>query len=475
MEPATAPARPVTLLALAGAVTLAAVLWVQTRDLPFFGDSSAWLSAVAGFDSPLYAFDPALAVYRPAQHLVLWFLVHTGLDRSGFALVPGLVLHVCFVLAVLKLARTLQLDRRGQGAAVATILCFPAVHALDWVVAVSTPARALCTVLAVDAAIRHARAPRRATGLAIVGWSLASMLAHEQGFATAGLAAVAWWRCRPVGSRVRFDVWIGAGLAFAAAWAAFLLLRPSRVHAVKQLAALPANVAHAVLAFAPADLRIFSLEALRGHHGVGMTGLVLVAGAGAAALLVWKTHRLGRTLLLLTALDCLLAVASTGFSQRYAYGPAAFVALGIGAAWSDWQHVLQPRRIAIAIASCVLWLLWLQDAREELAEARAGGAIVRAVTADAIAVRQSAPSELLLIDLPPDTGREQGVGLFRWGGRELLKRVGLGEPFTCVCTQIPSGGTDMQLVDDAAIARRVAAGAIALRFDERTVRLIRSD
>ncbi|MFO1012068.1 MAG: hypothetical protein U1F29_18565, partial [Planctomycetota bacterium] len=374
------------------ALAVVVLAWTGVKDAPFLSEDWTHLAEARGDAGWWSAFDLAREPLRPLQHLVFHVLASSGAPDPVSARALSFAMHVAacalvFFLA-LELLRGVAKDdaertRAASGAALLFALA-PNVKGLAWTAAISTPARAVFLLAALLAFARALRTGSRGARAAFVACFLLALLAHESAIVLPALC-VAWAVCAPspsstpstpstgstraakrstpparaadelapaAGLRAAFDRAVAAlkrpelALVVLAAllyvvYSAFL--RPERHHGLKSLDSLPANVVKASLALVPELVRANVVEFLRAHPGAGgLAGaglLFAVLGALAAWILV-RGNALARFALVAVALDLVLPVLSTGFTQRYAYFGSACAALALGAwaarTWKPW-------------------------------------------------------------------------------------------------------------------------------------------
>ena len=476
-----------TTIALSIALTLSlrAVL-----PLPFLSEDWNHLEAARALPTLGAALDPAREPLRPVQHLLFFALSRADDPSPALARMPALLAHLVSAVLVASLAaRALRADpatarAAGGAAAVAALLflAFPNVKSLAWPAAVGGPVRACFALGALTAFAARERRPGAANAVAFVGCALAALLAHESGVLVPAFAAL-WVLAAADGAGdllrrarglARDPAFLAAAL-LALGWAAALALRPQRHHAVRELAALPANGAKALFALFPEVLRVPLIDGLRGEHGTA--ALAVSAAALLAVALAWgrlcaRGSRTTRFAALAIGLELALPAATTGFVQRYAYLASALAALAIAAAIgrSATAPADPAARAPLAwLAAAALALAWCYDQTLDAYDYAAAGRVHREVIATARAARaEAAPgTRIALLDLPDMGGAERDLPLFNWGSRQAFAAHGLDGPWSWWRTRPYATGTDVEPVDQAAIEAARAQGVVVLAFERR--------
>lgn len=499
------------------ALAVVVLAWTGVKDAPFLSEDWTHLAEARGDAGWWSAFDLAREPLRPLQHLVFHVLAGTASPDPTLARAASFALHVAacalvFFLA-LELLRGVAKDdaertRAASGAALLFALA-PNVKGLAWTAAISTPARAVFLLAALLAFARALRTGSRGARAAFVACFGLALLAHESAIVLPALC-VAWAVCAPspsstpstpstpstgstraakrstpparaadelapaAGLRAAFDRAVAAlkrpelALVVLAAlvyvvYSAFL--RPERHHGLKSLDSLPANVVKASLALVPELVRANVVEFLRAHPGAGgLAGaglLFAVLGALAAWILV-RGNALARFALVAVALDLVLPVLSTGFTQRYAYFGSACAALALGA-WA--ARTWMPWTFGVVLA---LGTAWGADQLRDVEEYAEAGRVATRVLESAAALRRGAPEgvPVAVVDAPDVWGAEADIPLFNWGLLEALERGGAGRGFVAWRTRAYHTGTDVELVTlERARAAEARGEAVLLRAD----------
>ena len=472
------------------ALAVVVLAWTGVKDAPFLSEDWTHLAEARGDAGWWSAFDLAREPLRPLQHLVFHLLASSGAPDPVSARALSFALHVAacalvFFLA-LELLRGVAKDdaertRAASGAALLFALA-PNVKGLAWTAAISTPARAVFLLAALLAFARALRTGSRGARAAFVACFGLALLAHESAIVLPA-SCVAWAVCAPNGTeaverpsrfRAGFDRAVAAlkrpelALVVLAAllyvvYSAFL--RPERHHGLKSLDSLPANVVKASLALVPELVRANVVEFLRAHPGAGgLAGaglLFAVLGALAAWILV-RGNALARFALVAVALDLVLPVLSTGFTQRYAYFGSACAALALGA-WA--ARTWKPWTLGVVLA---LGCAWGADQLRDVEEYAEAGKRAERLVEFACRKRAQTPAAtpVAIVDPPDVAGAEEDVPVWNWGLVEALERRAPGGGFVVWRTKPYHTSTDVELVTVERVRAAAAHGeAVVVQGD----------
>ncbi|MBP8299061.1 MAG: hypothetical protein KA020_01750 [Planctomycetes bacterium] len=454
------------------AAITAFVLYWLTAFYPPQSEDWVHLEIIASRPSWLGAFNLQDSHSRPLWFVSLWSMLPTGLERAELIRIPLYAMHALIGGLVGVLAQSLGASRDRALFAVLLFLCFPAVKGLSWIVAISTPEHVLLMMLALVIAAAHVKRPRAATGIALVVTQVLAVGAHSAACLLPGCVAMLAIGVSPLRLRVLLDRWLLLHFAVGAGLILLLASLPAteRYHTLRSFEAIFANGSRALLSLMPELVRYPAIQGLRGAYGgLGLLFGLVTCGAVAALFvwLLWRSNAVGRALLLAAVIDLVPPVLTAGFVVRYAYFPAALVAVAL---------LLQakPTRSWI-VALGVLGAAWIGDHVVDIAEVRRGGQLGVAVVEAARAVRaEVGPGvEVALVDAPGEVGAERDVPVFNWGLAVALRRNGVDGPWRLLRTERYITNSDVALVDEHRLEEIVREGVAVWRWDEASGRYLR--
>ncbi len=442
------------------------ILFGTTASVPFLSEDWTQMELARGFESIFGAMDWAREPLRPLQHAFVWCLAHGGLDPA--LVLPAVARGVGFALfavacgALVRLAREAGFASRATGIALLLAISFPNVKALSWPAAIGSPGRVAFELVALLFLVRRARGGAAGNGVVGVAAFVIALGFHESAILLP-VILTAWIACvgaADLRSGIRRaiaalrDPYVGAtcGIAFVHVLH-LVFFRPGRVHGAKELAALPANVAKAILSLAPESVRDIGIEGLRGNRGTIGTVAACVAVACVALVFVLALRRGGilRFASLAIALDLGLAAGTAGFVQRYAILASAFAALGLSA-WATTRG-----RIAVV---AVLGATWMYDAHVDAREIRAAGRGAIALATEVRRLPGSGP--LAIVGVPGLVGAETDVPFFNWGGTIFLRAHGVRRSVTLLRERVFATNSDQEFVADDGL-RELGEKGVELR------------
>ena len=460
---------------LAVAALWALAIQVALAGLPFASDSLVALEKVRGFQSPLDSFRMA-PIYRPIE--ILWFALidWAGLDQPWMARLLGLAKHLACGALVFVLARRLGALRLGAALATLLFALAPTTINLGWVMAHSTPGRALWVLagfLAFLSFERHGKS-RAAVG-AVLFFALA--LLNHPGAIQLPAMCLAWVFFLSEGSRGasmlstlrRIGTPALGGLVLLGALFTFftLFVLPDRYHGLQSLAGLPANVVRATTVALPGPLRSLAVEGLRGNLGApgwigggALVASVLLLGAW----LLVKADRITKFLVVAIAIDLAIPLLTTGYAQRHGYLTFALLAVGV----AHW--VTAKGRVAI-VCGALLGAFWAVDSVRTVGYQRQAGRIIKNTVEACRAAREvfGLDARIFVVDLPSGFGPEEDIPLFNWGFPQALSRAGIPGTFVAYRTTPSNSSTDQILLDAPGIEAMAAeADALLMWFNPAT-------
>ncbi|MCB9877249.1 MAG: hypothetical protein H6835_06560 [Planctomycetes bacterium] len=456
------------------AAATAAVLYALTAFYPPQSEDWIHLEILCRQQSWLAAFDLPVSHSRPVWFVSLWVLLPEGFDHPERIRAVLFGMHAVIAWLVGVLARALGASPRRALLTVALFLCFPTVKGLAWLLAISTPEHVMLMLVALIVTVAHARRPRAATGVALLVAQVLAVGSHSAAAFLPFCVAVMAAAVSPRGWRVLLDPWliaeavVGSGLVLLIA----SLPATERYHTLRSLAAIGANGARALLSLLPETLRAPAIEGLRGAHGAfgSAFGFALCAATAAAmAWVLWRADRVVRALLLIALIDLVPPVLTAGFVIRYAYFPAAVVAVALLLRARPTPRWIVP--LALLAAG------WIYDTAVDVAEIRAGGDIGIAVVESARRIREEVgpTTQVVLVDPPGEVGAERDVPVFNWGLQKALTRLGVAGPWRIVRTRGYMTNTDVELLPADAVEELASRGQDVRRWDPSVRRFVRLD
>lgn len=417
------------------------------------------------------AFDLHVSHARPLWYLGLWSMLPSGLEHPALMRIPLFAMHGLIGGCVGVLARQLGASPRRALLAVALFLCFPAVKGLAWILAISTPEHVLLMLIALIATVAHARRPRALTGIALQVALVLAILSHSAACVLPACVALLAVAVSPKRWRVLFDPWLtlhgvlGVGLVVLLA----SLPTAERYHSLRGLEAIAANASRALVSLVPEVVHGPAVEGLRGVYGTAgfAFGIGLCALTAALGLwLIWRATPVGRALLLAAAIDLVPPILTAGFVVRYAYFPAALLAVALVLA-------AKPTKGWIAVLG-LLAAGWFVDSVVDVAEVRRGGELVDAVVAAARTVRgESGPGvRIALVDAPGTIGAERDVPVFNWGLAHALAWHGIGGPWLLLRTKAFVTNSDVEYVEEPRLAELRGEGVAIWWWDDASAQFV---
>ncbi|MBL8724874.1 MAG: hypothetical protein JNK49_12560 [Planctomycetes bacterium] len=453
-------------------LAVVAAAWAAVAGMPLLSESWTQLALVRGFAGPASAFDPALVPFRPLQHLGFWLFDRVGAEPAvGRAVTFGC--HVGAALLVFAITVRLGASRRAAWCAMLLFLAWPSAKGLTWLAAVSGPARTCCLLWLSWAAVAWSQRPSAALGAGMVA-VLAIALGFHQSCVIApvvvglGLVALAsgtlLQRARAACAALRQPMLLGFVL-LAAGYAFYVgVLQQRSYHGAAQGGAIAANVARAVLAFAPEWLRLPALDGLRsGGAGLVLGGAAVAGLAGAWAWAFWRGDATTRWLLAIVPLDLVLPVATTGFVGRYAYFGAALLAIALARSIDRVGGALRVWGVPVLVGA-----LWAFDHAVDIRELQKAGQLLQRLGDGAAAARAAAgPGQrVALVDAPDHVGGDNDIPVANWGLAEALAARGIDGPWLLL--RVPRCWTtsDHRAVDAAELSGLAADPALPVwRYD----------
>lgn len=449
------------------AAAAAAVLFGLTGLYPPQSEDWIHLEVIAACDSWLDAFDLRTSHSRPLWFLSLWSMLPSGLEHPALMRLPMYGMHALIGGMVGVLARSLGATPKRAWLAVALFLCFPAVKGLSWIVAISTPEHVLLMLVALVLTVAHTRSPRAITGVALLLVQVLAVACHSAACLLPACVAMLAIATSPSGWRVLLDRWLLLHLAVGAGLIVLLASLPTseRYHSLRSIEAILANGARALLSLFPELLRGPAIEGLRGAYGAAGVVFGFATSASAAALFAWALWRstaVGRALLLAAAIDLVPPVLTAGFVVRYAYFPAALLAVALLLA-------AKPTRPWI-VGLSLLGAAWLFDSAVDIAEIRRGGELGMEVVEAARVVRQEVGPDVrvALLNPPGEIGAERDVPVFNWGLLRALRWNGVAGPWWLLRTEPYVTTSDVELVDDDRLDHLRRQGVPVWQWDRRS-------
>lgn len=454
------------------AAIVAVILYALTAFYPPVSEDWIHLEALAQCRSVFDAIDLRLSHSKPLEFLSLWLMVPTGLDHPYLIRIPQYAMHALIGGMVGLLARSLGLSPRRAQLAVVLFLCFPAVKGLSWIVAISTPEHVLMMLIALVAAVEHTKRPRAATGILLLLAQMVAIGTHSASSLLPGCVAALAVAVSPRRWRVLLDPWLLAHIVLGVALVVVLasLSTAERHHSVRGFEAIAANGFRALMSLVPEVVRGPAIEGMRGAYG--QVGKVLglctcLVMAVVVAKLFLRASLLVRALLFAAAIDLVPPVLTAGFVVRYAYFPAALVAVAL------LLSAKPTRRWVVGLS--LLGLAWCYDSGVDVVEVRRGGDLAIAVVEAARVARTAAGPgvQVALVDPPGEVGAERDVPVFNWGLSIALRRNGVEGPWQLLRTRDYVTSSDVERVDEEKLAQLARDGVQVWRFDGLTARFVR--
>lgn len=464
-----------TFLCLAFLLSLgvAALLYACTAFMPLQSEDWNHLERIGTFTSFRDALDPSISHARPLLFLSLYALVKCGLASPHELRIPSYLLHAVAGWAVAGLALSLSGSRARATVALVLFLGFPAVKALSWIMALSTPGHVAFMLLALWMAVLHMRRPGAWSGLALLGAQVLALGFHQAALVLPALVAAIVLAIAPRERRKQalFDRWLIAHALVGVVYVVVVgsLGEDQRHHGLRSAAAIAANGARALLCLVPEPLRAPAIEGLRGN--LGGAGFALGLGLCAAMVValvatLLRARPIVKALLAGALVSVVPPVLTAGFVVRYAWLPAALVAI----AWA-----LAARRSWPWIGGTILLAAaWSFDHVTDVREVRAGGALCARVIAEAHSARQAAGSgvPLAFVDVPDVIGNERDVPIYNWGLSRALRDAQIALPWQVLRTRAFVTSSDVELVDEARLLALEREGVRILRWQAATERFL---
>lgn len=425
--------------------------WLLVAGLPLLSEDWTHREMVGGFASFFDCFDRSHPPPRPLQHVFFWVM---GEAPPWAMRLPAFAMHFGSILVVAALAARAGLSPWRARLAAALFAAFPAVRALAWPAAISGPGHVLFELLAVWCFARGRRGAW-ATAAAVAACTLVATAWHPSAVLTP-ILLVAWRALLTPGEggavrralRSLREPAVLAALLVAVLMLVWIVPAPGPRGGVRELGAIAANTARAMLFWLPELLRVGIVDSLRGsgvHRIVGLLALVLIA---ARAVSQWRRGgALWRFALLVIAVDLGLTVVKTGFSMRYAMLPSAMLAIAIAGVQIGWR----ARFVAFALVGALV-VMENHTAVGEFVEA---GRDADELLAAAQSMRSEiAPSQVLwIVDPPPDMGLDGDIPVWNWGLRQALRARGVDGVRPITTRRSITAGTDVERVDEAFVQR----------------------
>lgn len=418
---------------LALVVLVCAAIYAAIAGLPFFSEDYTQLLEKSRLPNLWAAIDLSLDPLRPFQHLSYYLLGRCAEPDPCWLRALAVLLHGGSVLLVARLARALGAAERESYAAAVLFLVFPCVKVLVWGAAISNPLRVFFVLGALVAF-----AERRRAALAVC-FTLA-LLSYECAIVLPVLfALLAFAR----GERERFAEKGFWGYAIATlGYIVYVCARPQRHDTLKPLDSIPANLVKAALGVAPEPLREACIEAFRGHGGALLVVLgcaLFLAWIGLFAIALWRGGPALRFVVLAIAADLVLPVIGAGFTQRYAYLPGAFAAIGLVLASRSWKPRVRQAVLAAA------FLAWSYDTLRDVLDYHAAARLQQRIFAELAEERAAVGPEqpVAVLELPDMAGKEHDLPLFNWGAEEAVRRAAIPGPWVFWRTRRYATGSDI--------------------------------
>jgi len=443
-----------SILALVLCAWLVGLFWAGSG-IPFLADDYDYLRIAAAMRSPLEAFERGHTTPKPLHHLIFYWGAHVTGPSPALMRLPAFLAHAVALFFVHRLARQAGASRGGAVFAAGLYATFATTRSLLWPVAISGFARVTFTLAALSFWIDandESRGRRGASAIAAVLAAVLATAAHQSGALTP-LFLVLW------------SVLVGEGglpahgrRLLAAALSPVLLASvaivlgyvwwasgtPDQYRNVLQPGAIIANSLRGLVALMPDQLRSVAVEAARGQLGSAGTAVgwaTIIVAAGTCSWLLAFGSSVWRFALLAGACDIGLAVATAGYSQRYAFLAAALSSVAVGRSITDAAGTRRGRWLKIG--ALLLGLAWYAESLRIVKEFQDAGAVAITLLDQAERASAGLPegTPLVVANAPEVWGRDRDLMLFNWGFAAGLEMRGVRREVRMIRTHVGRAGS----------------------------------